>query len=372
MKKIAIDLTWVRHNKVGGTESCVRNLLKGFNEANFPDIEIYLLLARDNFETFKMYNASCFKHIVCKVNASNQIKRVAWQNIKLGNMLRNYGIKYLIEPIYGMPFGGMKKIKVYVTIHDLQAIHYPEYFSKARVLWMEMNWKHAAKRSHKIIAISDYVKKDIIEKLGTDTSKIITIYNAIDIDEKECDEELKLKRYGVCPREYYYTVSSLLPHKNLKTIVEALAFLNKQKSKSFHPLVISGIGGKAQNEIMEIAKENNIENYIILTSFVDTRERNMLYRYCCAFLFPSVFEGFGMPPLEAMKMGVPVLTTRCTSIEEVTGGLLNYVENPLNYNEWANRMEGKLILPEKSEVEKLLKKYNSINVARQYYQLFLE
>ena len=128
-------------------------------------------------------------------------------------------------------------------------------------------------------------------------------------------------------KKYYYTVSSLFLHKNLKTIILAIAELKKRKSNAFYPLIISGISGVKRDHLDDIIEYNKLKDDIIFTAFIKDSERNMLYKNCRAFIFPSIFEGFGMPPLEAASFNTPVLTTRCTSIEEVTGGLLNYVDD---------------------------------------------
>lgn len=372
MMKVAIDLTWVRHQKVGGTESCVRNLLKGISSINPDNIKIFLILAKDNAESFRMYGAACFEHLVCDVNSSSQKERVIWQNTKLGKILRENNIKVLLEPIYSIPFWGMKGIRVLATIHDLQAIHYPEYFSKARVAWMKINWRHTVKVADKVIAISEYVKKDIVKCLKANADKVVMIYDAIDLNVEECNETVELKKYGIEVGKYYYTVSSLLPHKNLKSIVFAMAEIKKRNAEKMIPLVISGVGGASKSEILELAKKNNVEGDIILTPFIDNEERNMLYKNCKVFLFPSIFEGFGMPPIEAMAMGVPVLTTKYTSLEEVTGGLLNYVDNPLDPKEWADKLGDNLSIPEKKDTLKLLETYSTKRIAENYLQLFNE
>lgn len=370
-KKVAIDLTWVRHKKVGGTESCIRNLLDGLSEINSEELLFFLLVTKDNVESFKKYKQyTCFHLIVCNVVSESQGKRVIWQNMKLGHMLRKLDVKICLEPVYGKPFFNVSGIKFVTTIHDLQALHYPQYFTKGRVAWMKMSWKNAVCSSERIIAISQYVKKDIVNAYQISGNKVQVIYDAVVINENDYSPESELRKFGVEKAEYYYTVSSLFLHKNLKTIILAIAELKKRGSHAFKPLVVSGIGGRKRDELDQIIKEHDLEKDVIFTPFVDDAERNMLYRNCKAYVFPSLFEGFGMPPVEAMIFGVPVLTTKCTSLLEVTGGLCNYVDNPLVAKEWADKLEGKLKLPDKEKVNILIMKYQKQNIARQYIELF--
>ena len=372
-RKIAIDLTWVRHKKVGGTESCIRNLLDGFSQIDCEDIEFVLLVAKDNAYSFDKYREfDCFKILVCDIKAANQGKRVLWQNFKMGKLLKSNNIHTCLEPIYGKPFLNFHGVDFYTTIHDLQAIHYPEYFSKLRVLWMKLSWKNAVRTSKKVIAISEYVKNDIIDKLKAEENKIVVIYDAIDLNQSECLDNSGLNKYGVEQGKYYYTVSSLLPHKNLKTIINVIGELKRRNSEAFYPLIISGVGGKDKSQLDEIIREQNIEDDIIFTSFVDNIERNMLYKNCKAFLFPSVFEGFGMPPIEAMIWGVPVIISASTSLREVTGGIANYVYNPLDYKEWVSKLEMNCKESNKDEVNKLISRYECKAIAEKYHELFIQ
>ncbi len=370
-KKVAIDLTWVRHNKVGGTESCVRNLLDGFSEIDTEDWIITLLLSKDNAESFQKYNQfSCFDLDICSINSVSPKDRVIWQNTKMGKHLKEKGITLCLEPVYGKPFFGTRGIDFITTIHDLQAIHYPQYFSKGRVAWMKLSWRNAINTSKKIITISNYVKEDVEKVYPRAVGKTQVIYDAININLDEVAGTELLDELCVKSGSYYYTVSSLFLHKNLKSIVMAIAELKRKKSDMFFPLVVSGIGGRKRDELDQVIVANDVKNEIIFTSFVSDAERNMLYKNCKAFLFPSIFEGFGMPPIEAAAFGVPVLTTRCTSIEEVTGGILNYVDNPLDAEEWTASLTSGLRTVQTAQIENLLSRYHINIIADKYLNLF--
>lgn len=368
----AIDLTWVRHNKVGGVESSIRNLLDGFMEIN-SDFNILLLTSKDNTNTFEKYsNDKRFKVYTCDIVSYNQKKRVLWQNFKMGTLLKHKKINICLEPIYSKPFLGVKGITFYTTIHDLQALHYPEYFSRLRNIWMRMSWWWTIQTSKKVIAISNFVKNDILQHYSIEKKNIVVIYDAISIEPDSIAPIQDLNIYNVKPKKYYYTVSSLLPHKNLSTIIKAMSLLKKRQSEKFYPLIISGVGGKSKDMLVQLIKAENLNNDVIITEYVDDPHRNLLYKNCIKFLFPSIFEGFGMPPLEAMAFGVPVLTTSYTSIYEVTCGLAEYVSNGKNIKEWAKKIEEKVKAPSQENVKYLLSRYNKRKIAETYLNLFKE
>lgn len=337
--RCAIDLLWVRPKQVGGIESATRNLLDGFLSTD-AEFEFWLLVSIDNAKTFQHYeNDSRFHLEVCDVESANVAKRIIWQNMHLGSKIKSLGLDKCIEPYYCKPILGVRRISFVTVIHDLQAMHYPEYFSRGKVLWMKFSWRNAIKTSKKIVTISHYVKKDIVNHFKTDNNKVAVIYNSISINKEDIlSEEQVERRYGVKSNEFYFTVSSLLPHKNIQTLIEVFAKIKRDGIALPNSLIVSGVGGKSKGELIRLIKQYGLDANIQLTEFIDDGERNALYRYCKAFLFPSIFEGFGMPPVEAMCLGTHTITTNETSIPEVTQGKASYVRDPFNVDDWINCM----------------------------------
>ncbi len=362
--KSAIDLLWVRPNKVGGIESVARNLLDGFALLE-DEFEFWLLVSKDNATTFEHYAQDDRFHIEkCEIESANVKKRIIWQNLYLGKRIRDLGLNKCLEPYYCKPIIGTQGIEFVTIIHDLQAIHYPEYFSKGKELWMRIAWRCAIKSSKRIVAVSDFVKRDIIDNYKSNQDKIKTIYNPVVVD---CDNVADIcvlkEKYGVNPGDYYFTVSSLLPHKNIGVLLNIIHEIVEKKIDLPSFLIVSGVGGKSRGELEKKIKELNLSKKIQLTEFINDDERNALYKNCYAFLFPSIFEGFGMPPIEAMMFGVPVVTTRMTSIEEVTQGKANYVDNPRNPEEWIETIrtcKHQMIDFEKYGIKRIAKEYLEI------------
>ncbi|SDC80036.1 glycosyltransferase family 4 protein [Geotoga petraea] len=371
MKKIGIDLLWVKVGKNGGAESYIRNILDGLN--NYADEKMFnfiLFLTEDNYKSFEKYfKKEIFKKVILPIKSERVFSRIIKENILLDKYAKKEKIDLMFVPVYSKPLIKNKKIPYIITIHDLQALHYPEYFSKIKNLWLRFAWKRCAQTADKIVAISNFVKKDIEEKFDIDSKKITVIYNPITgIDNIENFQKIKNK-YNIEKNNYYYTVSSLLPHKNLKTLLYTMKKIKESNLNIPKKLVISGVGGKSEAEIKKIINDLNIQNEIILTGFISNEERNSLYKNAKIFLFPSIFEGFGMPPIEAMNLGTPVITTKKASIYEVTKGKAIYVEDPFNEGEWFEKINK---FNEMKDSIHNYKEYDLENIIKRYINLFKE
>lgn len=336
MEKTAIDLLWLRPGKVGGTESYIRNLLDGFlklpEEFNFT-----LLVSLDNAETFRHYEKDRRYHLLtANIESENIAKRIIWQNLFQNRLLRKHGFRKCFEPVYCKPWqnGG---IQYTCVIHDLQALHYPEYHPFHEVAYSRLCWRMDVANAARIIAISHWVKMDIERKYHR--KNIEVIYNPVYLKIREtADFTLSARKYHIERKAFFYTVSQMIPHKNLLTLIAVMELIVRGHYELPGKLVISGVNGNAAEELQKQIKEKNLQGEVILTGYVSNEERNSLYQNCHTFLFPSVFEGFGMPPIEAMLFGTRVITTRCASIPEVTQGKAVYVDDPYDAQEWIDKL----------------------------------
>lgn len=359
--KFAIDLLWARHGEIGGGVALILNILDGLIKLE-DDFEIWLIVAEDNQSVFQKYAEDDRIRIkVCDVCSKEAAKRIIWQNKNIKKVLKDLQVKVCFEPNVYKPANGGRKIKYITTITDLQIIHYPQYFSFIKRCFMRFNIWQTVKSSEHIVAISEYVNEDIRKNYKISKDKITTIYVPIVIDRENVMDFVALSdKYGIKQNDYYFTVSSLLPHKNLITLIEAFGIL-KQKGYN-EKLIISGVGGNSKQQLLKEIESKNLQDNIILTPFISDEERNGLYKNCKMFLFPSVFEGFGMPTVEAMLFGVPVVTTKLTSIPEVTQNNADYVNNPYDAKEWAEVITAEIKPCEKFDFSQ----YNCEVIAKQY------
>ena len=160
--KFAIDLTWVRHKIVGGTESFVNNLIQGFINTD-DSFEMLMVAAKDNAHLFTEYCQDArLKCLVAPVESKSVAKRIIWQNLCLSSFLKVHNINICLEPVYAKPILGSRKIKWVTVIHDLEALHFPENHSWATNRWLRLSWRNSAKTSDHVISISDFQAINVI------------------------------------------------------------------------------------------------------------------------------------------------------------------------------------------------------------------
>ena len=374
--RFAIDLLWVRPNKVGGTEPFIRNLLEGMIQLSADSeegcFEAGLAVSRDNADTFRTYaeRDRRFTLVEMPVNSARISKRILWQNFALNRELKKAGYRFCFSPVYDRPFlnGGLSYVSV---IHDLQALHFPEYHPFYEVWYSRLAWKACLARSAKVAAISGFVKDDIRKTYPrTQEDKLRIIYNPVTVDRAGTVPFRQLaERYRIESEGYYFTISQQLPHKNIETLLAVFEVLRKEPDSGIPcRLLVAGISGGATSRIRSEIAARHLEAIVTLTGYISDAERNTLYRNAKAFLFPSVFEGFGIPPVEAMLFGTAVITTRCACIPEVTQNLAEYVDDPYDPRQWIDRMRN----PHNRSAELDAERYSTKRAAGEYMALLRE
>jgi|694.fasta_scaffold09449_14 glycosyltransferase involved in cell wall biosynthesis len=217
--------------------------------------------------------------------------------------------------------------KKFVVIYDIAFEHYPEFIENKNLQYLKRRVPEAAKKSDKIITISEFTKNDLIKKYSVDPSKIIVAHCSVNTENfKRTQLTKRIKKKYNLPNDYLLYLGTIEPRKNIANLLRAYSKLPKN-IKDQYPLVLAGGGGWNDDEIKSEIEKAKKDSQIIQTGYVDEKDIPALYSGAELFLYPSHFEGFGMQILEAMACGTPVLTAKNSSLPEVGGNAAYYVDD---------------------------------------------
>lgn len=229
-------------------------------------------------------------------------------------------VQYTAPPLTHCP--------IVTTIHDLAFEHLPETFNRRSWMQLRFTVRHTARRAAQIVTVSEYSKQDISDTYGIPSERILVTPEAAPSRFAPVTNETELKRvrktYGI-DTGYILSLCSIQPRKNLVRLIEAYSLLRQSRQGFKLPqLVLAGKRGWLDSETFRAAERNARGGDILFTGYVPDRDLAALYSGAVCFVYPSYFEGFGLPILEAMQCGVPVIAGNRTSIPEVVAdaGLL--------------------------------------------------
>jgi len=317
--KIAIDIRAAAGEKVGKgwyTFHLVQHLLKldSHNE--------YILYSKDPVPGFEY-----FKNAEQKVIEGNNI---FWHR-KVAKDIVNEECDIFFAPTsFIIPTLLPKSIKTVITIHDLVAFLFPTNHNKKAVLVEKLFLKRALKKASFVVTISQNTKRDIVSLFSYDESKMDILYCGASDEFKPLNKSFlePFAKKTKLPKKFFLAVGTLEPRKNYITLIEAFAQLH-DKYPDYHLIIVGGKGWKYE-EIFATVRKHYLSKFVHNLGYVTSGSLVKLYNLAKGFVFPSFYEGFGIPPLEAMKSGCPVIASYSSSIPEVVGEaalLINPVSN---------------------------------------------
>ena len=225
------------------------------------------------------------------------------------------------------------KGKVITVIYDMTYLRFPETMNESNLRRIRGDIAYSAARSDVIVTISEFSKREIHELLQIPEEKIKIVYSAPSITEDRAEFSAIQKQFGV-RKPYLLYVGTIEPRKNLERLIQAFDLLKREKQIP-HQLILAGGGGWKTEEIHRAAEAAQFADDILFTGYLSSGEKNTLYQNADVMVFPSLYEGFGMPPLEAMLFGCPVVCSDAASLPEIVGEAAELVE-PLDVRSIAN------------------------------------
>lgn len=304
--RIGID-AHVLGDHSGGNESYYRNILREMKIAAGDEVFLFIKPTASWEDYMNKFHVVTFEE-----------KRAFKRNfIELTKLCLKYKLDVL-HTQYFIPF--VRPCPVVVTIHDICFEHYSNIFTKKEQIRQKLLIPYAARHAKHIFTVSEHAKKDIATTYRLDPKKISVTYDAVNenfkrLSPEALDEAELRKKFDIGSEPFILTVGNLQPRKNLPRLIKA--FNSWKKKGNNAKLVIVGKKAWMFNDVLKAAAEGSSD--IILTDYVTEEDLVRLYNAATCFIYPSFFEGFGIPPLEAMACGTPVAVAKATSLPEVVG-----------------------------------------------------
>lgn len=249
-------------------------------------------------------------------------RRILWTNWYIPPLLRRHHID-VYHAVCNFELPVRKMCRYVVTIHDLVPLFFPELVPRKHLLFFKLFMKRAAHTADLIITDSEHSKHDIVRRLAVPEEKIRVIFLGYDAPYQEIHNQKAIQnvltRYGI-RQPYLLFVGVIEPKKNLERLVDAFIMLRQNivEGKNLQ-LVIAGGKGWFYEQLYRKVQRLRLENQILFTGFVPDDDLPYLYSGAELFVFPSIYEGFGLPVIEAMSYGTPVVTSNVSSLPEIAG-----------------------------------------------------
>lgn len=374
---IGIDIRCLVEGRRTGVEEYTINLLNNLFEVDKKNRYVLFLnsfrkpkIDLDQFKKHKNVTVKYFRFPNKLINFLFWYFR--WP--KIDDLIGGADVVFLPNIIFG---AFSRRTKLVLTVHDLSFERHPETFSAKRRFWhIFINPWRLCGQASKIIAVSESSKNDLVEKYGISGDKIRVIYNAVSenfgILDRNNPKLVEVKEKYKLPYKFILYLGTVEPRKNINGIVRAYNRLRKINHPEInkYKLVIAGASGWKQGKISEEIKNSPFSGDIIFAGFIADEDKVAVYNLATLFVYPSFFEGFGFPPLEAMNCGVPVITSNNSSFPEIAGDAAVMVD-PDKPDEICQAMKG--ILLDKKLQEKLrersveqAKKFNWKKTAQEF------
>jgi glycosyltransferase involved in cell wall biosynthesis len=310
--RIGINALYLIPGGVGGTEIYLRELLRALAERD--QVNEYLIFTNLETQSDLVPKQPNFHWKPQAIHARVRPARILWEQIVLPIEAARYRLDVLFNPGFTAPiFSPCRQVTVF---HDLQHKRHPEYFRWFDLpFWRFLLWA-SAHRSHRLIAVSEATRADLLNFYRIPKERIAVIAHGVEPAFSRLDRS-HTESYLLC-------VSTLHPHKNLPRLIRAYG----RKKRAFR-LILAGLRGFHAGAIERLIEEMGLQDSVQITGWVPREELYSLYERARAFVYPSLFEGFGMPVLEAMAAGIPVACSDIPPLREVAGEAALFFD-PLN------------------------------------------
>ncbi len=363
-------LSFSQSYRNGGVSRYIRYLLTELAKQGGEHFYTVFVNGQEIVERLAGANAA-ISYVSAPWSESQPATRVAWEQFTLPTEIRKRGIEVLHSPVNVLPEWIPQSCATVVTLHDLAFLRFPEVLTRAKRLYHRTFTIRSLQRATELITVSDSTQRDAHELVGIPYKRMHTVYTCIDerFSSVVTGEEAQSfrERQGLANGFLLY-LGTLEPRKNILAILDAYAQLRKNNSIQ-EKLVLAGGKGWLYDTIFERVQQLGLVEDVVFPGFVADTEQALWYHAASAFVYPSLYEGFGIPVAEALACGVPVVTSNVSSLPEAGMGIALSV-NPTNSDMLAEAMYTALTneqLREKSRTSApdVLEKFSARKMAEQ-------
>lgn len=321
--RIAIQAADLDHSRIDGTRVYIKNLLKYFGQLD--QSSEFLIFHKNEFNPELVPPEFPNYHIIKKPWP------LFWTQMRLSHSLWKEKPDVLWMPMHNIPLFLPKGVKTIVTIHDLAFKYFPEMFDRFELWKLNFLAKIAIERSDGIITISESSKADILKfypKIKEEKIKVINhgFDGSVFSKRRDLEKEKEIKNRLKISGKYLFYIGALQPRKNLETLIEAFEKIKSNQKHTDLKLVLAGEKAWLWKNIFEKIEKSPEKGNIITPGRIKFKDIGHLMRGAEVFCFPSLYEGFGIPILEAFAAGVPVVAAQNSSLPEVGGDAALYFD----------------------------------------------